>query len=139
MFHSFNDELDYALAHYFAESETTKDNVDKFFSNPLMRSINEKLSYRNADEWMEKLSNIRWGVPDVKWIKLKFQLKNRVNKVAGQKLTIQLRNVIDCLGYFMGHPEFANRQTHQPSLLTLKHQKHAVTLPPELHFHDGWL
>lgn len=138
MFHPFNDELGYALAHYFAESETTKGNVDKFFSNPLMRSITEKLSYQNADEWMEKLSTIRWGVPEVKWVKLKFQLKNRVNKVAGQKLTIQLQNVIDCLGFFMEHPEFANSQTHQPSLLTLKHQKHAFMLPPELHFHDGW-
>lgn len=29
MFHPFNDELGYALAHYFAESETTKGNVDK--------------------------------------------------------------------------------------------------------------
>lgn len=74
MFHPFNDELDYALAHYFAESETTKGNVDKFFSNPLMRSITEKLSYQNADEWMKKLSTIRWGVPDVKWVELKFQI-----------------------------------------------------------------
>ena len=97
--------------------------ISQFLSNPLMRSITEKLSYQNADEWIEKLSTIRWGVPD---------------KVAGQKLTIQLRNVIDCLGFFMEHPEFANSQTHQPSLLTLKHQKHAFMLPPELHFHDGW-
>ncbi len=57
-FHSFNDQLDYALAHYFAESETTKRNVDKFLSNPLMKLITKKLSYRNADEWMEKLSAI---------------------------------------------------------------------------------
>ena len=57
-FYPFNDQLDYALAHYFAESETTKRNVDKFLTNPLMKPITKKLSYRNADKWMEKLSDI---------------------------------------------------------------------------------
>ncbi len=57
-FHPFNDQLDYALATFFAESETTKDNVDRFLSDPLMAPLTEKLSYRNADKWMEKLSDI---------------------------------------------------------------------------------
>ncbi len=48
-FYPFNDQLDYALAHYFAESETTKRNVDKFLSNPLIKPITKKLSYRNSD------------------------------------------------------------------------------------------
>ncbi len=50
LFHPFNDQLDYALATYFAESETTKGNVDRFLSNALMTPFIEKLSYRNADE-----------------------------------------------------------------------------------------
>lgn len=49
-FHLFNDQHDYALAHYFAKSETTKRNIDKFLSNLLMKPITKKLSYRNADE-----------------------------------------------------------------------------------------
>ena len=57
-FYLFNDQLDYALAHYFAESETTKRNVDRFLTNPLMKPITKKLPYHNADEWMEKLSYI---------------------------------------------------------------------------------
>ena len=31
-FYLFNDQLDYALAYYFAEPETTKSNIDKFLS-----------------------------------------------------------------------------------------------------------
>ena len=62
-FYPFNDQLDYALAHYFAESETTKGNVNKFLSDPLMTPLTKKLSYKNADEWMEKLSEIPWGIP----------------------------------------------------------------------------
>ena len=49
-FYPFNDQLDYALAHYFAKSETTKGNVNKFLSDPLMTPLTKKLSYKNADE-----------------------------------------------------------------------------------------
>ncbi len=65
-FHLFNDQLDYVLAHYFAESETIKHNVDKFLSNPLMKSIIKKLSYCNIDKWIEKLFTISWGITDDK-------------------------------------------------------------------------
>ncbi len=54
-FYLFNDQFDYALAHYFAESETTKRNFDKFLSNPLIKPITKKLSYCNTDEWIEEL------------------------------------------------------------------------------------
>ena len=114
-FYPFNDQLDYALAHYFAESETTKRNVDRFLTNPLMKPITEKLSYRNADEWIEKLSDIPWGIPDDKWTEHKFELESGVEKIAGQNLTIQSRNVIDCLRFFIGHPGFWENQTYQLS------------------------
>ena len=58
LFHSFNDQLDYALATYFAKSKTMKSNVDRFLFNPLMAPLTEKLPYQNADKWIEKLSNI---------------------------------------------------------------------------------
>ena len=49
-FYPFNDQLDYALAHYFAESKTTKGDINKFLSDLLMTPLTEKLSYKNADE-----------------------------------------------------------------------------------------
>ena len=48
--YNFNDQLDYLLAHYFANSETTKCNIDKFITNLLMKPITKDLSYCNADE-----------------------------------------------------------------------------------------
>lgn len=44
----------------------TKNNVNKFLSDPLMAPFTEKLSYKNAEEWMEKLLDIRWGIPEDK-------------------------------------------------------------------------
>ncbi len=54
LFYPFNDQLDYALATYFIESETTKGNIDRFLSNLLMAP----LSYRHIDKWIEKFSDI---------------------------------------------------------------------------------
>ena len=73
-FYPFHNQLNYALAYYIIESETTKDNKDKFLSNILMALLTEKLSYQNADEWIEKLSEILQGIFNTTWIKHKFEL-----------------------------------------------------------------
>ena len=49
-FYIFKDQLDYVLAHYFAESKTTKSNVNKFLSDLLIITLIKKLSYKNVDE-----------------------------------------------------------------------------------------
>ena len=49
-FYSFNNQLDYSLAHYFLELKTTKSNIDQFLTNPLMVFLIIKLSYKNADK-----------------------------------------------------------------------------------------
>ena len=66
LFHPFNNQLDYALAIYFAETKTTKGNINKFLSKPLMALLTEKLFYQNADKWIKKLSDIPWGIPNNK-------------------------------------------------------------------------
>lgn len=45
-FYSFNDQLDHTLTHYFPESKTTKDNVNKFWTDPLMAPFTKKLFYK---------------------------------------------------------------------------------------------
>ena len=49
-FYPFNDQFDYVLAHYFAELEITKSNINKFLSDLLMIPLTKKLSYKNANE-----------------------------------------------------------------------------------------
>lgn len=48
IFYPFNNQLDYALAHYFTKSKTTKGNVNKFLTNPLIAPLTKNLSYKNA-------------------------------------------------------------------------------------------
>lgn len=93
----FNDQLDYALAHYFLESEIIKDKLNKLISHPLMTHFTKKLSYKNADEWMEKLSEITWGILENKWIEHKFNVESGISGIAGQKIIIQLQNMLSCI------------------------------------------
>lgn len=62
LFDEFNDQLDYALTNNFAESKTTKANINRFLFNSLMSPLFEKLSYQNANECIEKLSDILWSI-----------------------------------------------------------------------------
>ena len=77
------------MAQYFAELETTKGNVNKFLFDPLMIPLTKKLSYINADEWIEKLSKIPWGIPENKWIKHKYNGESGVSGIARQEIAIQ--------------------------------------------------
>ena len=79
-FYPFNDQVDFALAHYFADSETTKHNINKFLTNPLMKPLTKNLLYRNLDKWMEKLSAIPWVILNNKWIEHKFELKSGIKQ-----------------------------------------------------------
>lgn len=57
----FNYQFD-ALAYYFTKLEIAKGNINKFLTDPLMVFLTEKLSYKNTNEWIEKLSKILWGI-----------------------------------------------------------------------------
>lgn len=54
LFYLFHDQLDYALAHYFAESKITKNNINKFLSELLMALLIQKSFYQKANKWIEK-------------------------------------------------------------------------------------
>lgn len=81
-FYLFKDQFYYTLAYYFAKSKTTKANVNKLLSDLLMTLFTEKLSYKNANEWMGKLLKIPWGIPEDKWIEYKFDVKSGVSDIA---------------------------------------------------------
>lgn len=88
LFYPFNDQVNYALAHYFPDSKTTKQNVYKFFTNLLIKSITKNLLYLIIEEQMKNLSAISQGIPNNKQIKQKFELKSGVDKVAGKSPTL---------------------------------------------------
>ena len=123
LFYPFYYQLDYALAHYFAESETTKSNVDKFLSNPLITLLTEKLFYQNANQCMQKLSEILWGISSNKWITHKFELQSVLAKKTRREIAIHLQNMVGCLKFLMRHPGFWHNQTFEPSYIYNENEK----------------
>lgn len=49
-FYLFNNQVVYTLVHYFANSETTKNNIDKFLTNFLIKLITKHLLYYNGNK-----------------------------------------------------------------------------------------
>lgn len=102
------------MAHYFADSETIKGHVYKFLSNLLIAPHTEKLSYKNADEWIEKLSEILWSIPEDKWIEHKFDIESGVSGIAGQEIPIQSQNIVSYIKFLIRHPGFQHYQNYEP-------------------------
>ena len=115
LFYHFYNQLDHILAHDFAKSENTKGYVDKFLSYSLIVSQTNKLFYQNADEWIEKLLEIPWGILNDKYIRYKFKLESSVTAIARQEIAIYLRNMAGCLKFLIKHPGFWHNQTFEPS------------------------
>ena len=123
------------MAHYFTELETTKGNVNKFLSDPLMTPLTKKLSYKNVDEWIEKLSEIPWGIPEDKWIEHKYNIKSGVSEIAGQKIVIQLQNVLSCVKFLMGYLSFQHNQTYEPCCIYNQNEDQVYN---KMHTGDWW-
>ena len=79
-----------------------------------MTPLTKKLSYKNANEGMEKLSEISWGIPEDKWIKHKYNVESGVSGIAGQEIAIQSQNVLSCIKFLMGHPGFQHNLIYEP-------------------------
>ena len=71
-----------------------------------MAPLTKKLSYQNADEWMEKISEMLWAISNNKWIKLKFELENDVAGIAKREISIHLQNVLRCLKFLIKQSGF---------------------------------
>lgn len=62
--------------------------MNKFLTDPLMALFTEKLFYKNADEQMEKLLKISWGILKDKWTEYKFNIESDISGIARQEIAI---------------------------------------------------
>lgn len=60
----FHYQLDYILAHYFAELKIIQYNINEILSYLLIVSFTKKLFYKNVDEQIKKLLKISYGISE---------------------------------------------------------------------------
>lgn len=87
-FYFFNNQLNYNLAYYFIKSEITIDYINIFLTYLLIAFFNKNLSYKNTDEYVKKLLKISQSILKNIQIEYKFDIKNIIFKVVGQKIII---------------------------------------------------
>lgn len=87
-------------------SETTKRNINRILSDLLMTSLTEKLSYKNTDQWIEKLSEIPLDIlKDIK-IEYKFDINGDITEITRQKMAIWSQNVVSCIQFLIRYLGF---------------------------------
>lgn len=66
---------------------------------------------------MKKISEILCCIPNDKWTKYKFQLKNNIIKMPKPEISVHLQNMFGCLKNLMAHLEFMYNQTYELSYI----------------------
>ena len=77
-----------------------------------MTPLIKKLSYKNVDEWMEKLLEILWGTQEDKWIEHKFNVGSDISEIVGQEIVIQSQNMLTYIKFLMRYLGFQYNQTY---------------------------
>ncbi len=84
---------------------------------------------------MKKFSEIPWDISNNKWIKHKFEHQSGVARMARQEIAIQLQNMVDCLEFLMGDPDFWHKQIYERSRIYNENERQVYN---EMHTSEWW-
>ena len=92
-------------------SRTTKRSVNFFFNNSQLSQMHSLLSFRNEDQWLERLHWISHNIFRVlkkqKWTSQFFTIESAYDEIANCEYFIQYWNIIHTLHFLMSHKSFA--------------------------------
>jgi hypothetical protein len=113
-FYPFHSGLDYALAMFFHQRQLTKGDVTAFFQDDRLSPIFKLLSFHNADEWLEKLNSIPYGLSINNWKKETISVPSPISGTGPQLHEVQYQEVENVIRFFLGHIPFKNNLTYSP-------------------------
>jgi hypothetical protein len=87
-YESFQNEKNYAFAHWFHQSENNKRDVDKFFQNSRLSKFHQELSFKNDDQWFNKLNKITTSIQKNTWLKQDLIIVSKINDEFDEIVTI---------------------------------------------------
>ena len=100
-----------------------------------MAPLTKKLSYQNADKWIEKLSEIPWSILNNEWIEHKFEFQSGVAEMAKREIAIHSQNVVGCLKFLMRYPGFRHNQIFELSRVYNENEERVYN---EMHTGKWW-
>jgi hypothetical protein len=111
-YESFQNEKNYAFAHWLHQSENSKNNVDRFFQNSRLNKFHQELSFKNDDQWLNKLNKITTSIQKNTWLKQNLIIVSKIDDESDEIVTIQYWNVMKTIKFFINHSFFRANLTY---------------------------
>jgi hypothetical protein len=134
-YESFQNEKNYAFAHWFHQSENNKRDVDKIFQNSRLNKFYEELSFKKNDQWLNKLSKITTNIQNDTWLKQDFIIASKIDDKSDDIVTIQYRNMMKTIKFFINHSSFFANLTYVSIRQFNDNDERICT---KMHIEDWW-
>ncbi len=134
-YESFQSEKNYAFAHWLHQSENSKKDVDKFFQNSRLNKFHQELSFKNDDQWLNKLSKITTNIHKDTWLKQDLIIVSKIDDESDEIVTIQYRDVMKTIKFFINHFSFRANLTYA-SIRQFNDNDERVRT--KMHIEDWW-
>jgi hypothetical protein len=110
----FQSPTDFAFAQWFLSTGCTKRDVDRFFSDERLASIQKLLSFTSHDELMTRIRDIPHGIKDDVWIVRDIEVSHDTLGSPPNRYQIRYRNVVKVVEFLMGHRPFVSHLAYAP-------------------------
>ena len=137
-YYPFENVTDYALAQWLLNSECSRRDVDRFFSDKRMSLLHSNISFNSADQWLEKIHNIPYGIEDDQWEEVPFSINDDTFSNGNEKYTIIFRDPVKIIRYLLGHKPFETKLTYAPIHHYYYDNNRKVRIYSELHTAEWW-
>jgi hypothetical protein len=135
-FSPFKSQLDYGVAMFFHRRQLTKGDVDDFLHDKNMESVVDQLSFKNANQWREKLLETTNGLPlDDQWFSGVATIEREIIGLPAREYQFYYQDVENVIRFLLGHIPFKENLVYSPMHVLNENEDRVYT---EMHTGDWW-
>jgi hypothetical protein len=131
----FESLLDYGVAMFFHRRQLTKGDVNDFLHDKAMESLVSQLSFKNADQWQEKLLETTNGLSLDNWFSAVVTIDKDIIGLSARQYQFYYQDVESVIRFLLGHIPFKDNLVYSP-IRVLNENEHRVYT--EMHTGDWW-
>lgn len=115
IYNPFDNAAGYALARWFFLEKCTKGAVNRFLQDKRLAPLHSHICFTNADEWLELLNKIPYGIVNDGWKTSAFTFTPTSIGRPLREYTVMYRCVIQAIRFLIGHKPFEKHLTYAPT------------------------
>lgn len=133
----FRNSTDFALARWFFQSQCSKGDVDRFFSDRRLEPLWDNISFRSANQWHHMIHQTQHGINSDEWQQTVFNIRECSELDRGDH-TIYYRDILSVIRYLIGHKPFAHHLHFAPEQHFYMDNDREIRTYHELYTADWW-